>query len=125
MGGILSPGCRRREDKNNPNSASQQRVDQAGHAAGFIDGIDPKPTFLIESNVVGRQTSTAHPRRFAGVGEGAQFASLALTALAGAATPGLRVRATLDLTNRLTVDFAMASPHTLSRRCVGPLLKGA
>src|SRR5207344_1548854 len=32
--------------------------------------------------------STAHPRRFAGVGEGAQFASLALTALAGAATPG-------------------------------------
>src|SRR6478672_6416316 len=55
----------------------------------------------------------------------AQFASLALTALAGAATPGLRVRATLDLTDRLIVDLAMATPHTLSRRCVGLLLNGA
>ena|SRR6476646_6422536 len=86
---------------------------------------DPKRTFLSENNVLGRQTSTARPRRFAGVGEGAQFALLALTALAGAATPGLRVRATLDLTDRLPVDLAMVTPHTLSRRCVGVLLNGA
>ena len=58
--------------------------------------------------------------RFAGVGEGAQFASLALTALAGASR-----LCNLDLTDRLTVDLAMATPHTLSRRCVGLLLNGA
>lgn len=41
-----------------------------------------------------------------GDGEGAQFASLALLAF-------------VDVTDRLTFDFALAMPHTLSRRCIG------
>ena len=54
-----------------------------------MSAYDPKRTFVGENAVVGRQTSTAHPRRFAGVGEGTQFDSLALTALTWrASTPG-------------------------------------
>src|SRR6476620_7600698 len=62
---------------------------------------------------------TAHPRRFAGVREGAQFASLALLAFAGALLPRASSPCNLDVTDRLTFDFALATPHTLSRRCVG------
>ena len=42
----------------------------------------------------------------AGHGEGAQFASLALTALAGAPLPGRRVRGTWTWLDRLTFDLA-------------------
>ena len=59
-----------------------------------------------------------------GDGEGAQFASLELTALAGASLPRASSPC-LDVTDRLTVDLALATPHTLSRRCVGPSLNEA
>ncbi|HEX2366332.1 MAG TPA: hypothetical protein VHJ00_15070, partial [Bradyrhizobium sp.] len=45
--------------------------------------------------------------------EAAQFASLALLAFAGA------LPSDLDVPDRLTFDFALATPHTLSRRCIG------
>src|ERR1700675_2275457 len=60
-----------------------------------------------------------------GDGEAAQFASLALTALAGALLPRGSSPCNLDLTDRLTVDLALATPHTLSRRCVGLSLNEA
>ena len=60
-----------------------------------------------------------------GYGEGAQFASLALTALAGVALPRVSSPCNLDLTDRLTVDLTVATPHTLSRRCVGLSLNEA
>ena len=90
-----------------------------------MSALDPKRTFLSENNVVGRQTSTAHPRRFAGVGEGAQFASLALTALVGASLPRASSPCNLDVTDRLTFDLALDTPHTLARRCIGLSLNEA
>src|SRR5262245_27522362 len=50
-----------------------------------------------------------------GDGEGAQFASLALTALAGASLP----RASSPWLGLTDVDLVLATPHTLPRRCVG------
>ena len=58
-------------------------------------------------------------------GEGAQFASLELTALAGAALPRASSSCDGDFTDRLTFDFALATPHTLPRRCVGLSLNEA
>ena len=58
-------------------------------------------------------------------GEGAQFASLELTALAEAALPRASSSCDGDFTDRLTFDFALATPHTLSRRCVGLSLNEA
>jgi hypothetical protein len=55
----------------------------------------------------------------------AQFASLALTTLAGAPLSWASSPCNLDLTDRLTVDLALATPHTLSRRCIGPSLSEA
>src|SRR5262245_1503729 len=54
-------------------------------------------------------------------GEGAQFASLALTALAGASLP----RASSPWLGLTNADLVLATPHTLPRRCVGPSLNEA
>src|SRR5262245_4789808 len=56
-----------------------------------------------------------------GDGEGAQFASLALTALAGASLPP-GVESVVGLDRRRLV---LATPHTLPRRCVGLSLNEA
>jgi hypothetical protein len=60
-----------------------------------------------------------------GNGECAQFASLARTALVGAPLPRASSPGNLDLTDRLTVDLGLATPHTLSRRCAGLSLNEA
>jgi hypothetical protein len=39
--------------------------------------------------------------------------------LAGAPLPWALSPGNLDVTDRLTFDFALATPHTLSRRCIG------
>src|SRR5262249_41239505 len=58
-------------------------------------------------------------------GESAQLASLALTGFAGKSLPRASSPFDLDLTDRLIVDSALATPHTLSRRCIGPSLNEA
>ena len=60
-----------------------------------------------------------------GRGEGTQFASLALMAFAGALLPRASNPCDLDVTGRLTFDFALTTPHTRSRRCVGLSLNEA
>jgi hypothetical protein len=52
-------------------------------------------------------------------GEGGQFASLTLLAFVGASLPRASSPCGLDVADRLTFDFALATPHTLSRRCIG------
>src|SRR5262245_29481052 len=74
----------------------------------LIGGGPPTPNCraLEQKNHDNRYSGPLLPGFLCGDREAAQFASLALVVL-------------VDVTDRLTFDFALATPHTLSRKCIG------